>query len=158
MQTCPRCSAHYLPNTLFCESCGAPLHARQDSTPLTGQSMDRESGPLRSVSLEITDSGRVIEAQLTPAPIVLGRADAHGESELSLDLTADGGLENGVSRRHARLLLKGADLLIEDLHSANGTWVNDARLSANQPFPLKHGDLIRLGRLRLRVNLLAGYA
>ena len=119
--------------------------------------MEPESGPLRSVLLEITRSGRIIETQLTPNPIILGRRDAEGGSEPTLDLTEDdGGLEHGVSRRHARLLLKGADLLIEDLHSANGTWVNDARLSANQPYPLKHGDLIRLGRMRMRVNLLAG--
>ena len=75
----------------------------------------------------------------------------------ALDLTDDGALDKGVSRRHARLLLKGNQLLIEDLGSANGTRVNDVTLAPNQPFPLQHGDFIRLGRLRLHVNLLTGH-
>ena len=158
MQTCPRCGVLYMPNTLFCEACGAPLHARQESSPLSEAALDQTSGPLRSLLLEITQSGRVIETRVTPEPIVVGRVDQHGGSAPALDLTEDGGLDHGVSRRHARLLLKGVDLLIEDLHSANGTWVNDVRLAANQPYPLKHGDLIRLGRLRMRINLLAGQA
>ena len=155
MQACPRCGAPYLPNTLFCEACGASLHARQESAPLPEAHQAPESGPLHSALLEIAHSGRVIELELTRSPIILGRRDAKGSTEPLLDLTEDDGLEKGVSRRHARLLLKGADLLIEDLHSANGTWVNDVRLSSNQPFPLRHGDLIRLGRLRMRINLLA---
>jgi len=73
-----------------------------------------------------------------------------------LDLSEDGGVDCGVSRRHARLLLQDEQLLLEDLNSANGTWVNEVRLQPNQPIPVHHGDLISLGRLSIRVNLLAG--
>ena len=70
-----------------------------------------------------------------------------------LDLTEDGAGEMGVSRLHARLLLRGDQVMVEDLHSANGTWVNQVQLSPNRPFPLQHGDVLRLGKLGMRVNL-----
>ena len=156
MHTCARCGAPYMTNTLFCESCGAPLHVRHESAHLSERFPEPGSGPLRSALLEMSTTGRVIELQLTHEEIVLGRAATRLIKEPAIDLTEDGALEKGVSRRHARLLLQGADLLVEDLNSSNGTWVNDVRLRANQPFPVKHGDHIRLGRLRMRINLLAG--
>ncbi|NRF67162.1 GGDEF domain-containing protein [Aquincola sp. S2] len=53
-----------------------------------------------------------------------------------------------VSRRHAELELAGDVMMIRDLGSANGTWVNDIRLPA--PQALKDGDLIRLGKVFLK--------
>jgi pSer/pThr/pTyr-binding forkhead associated (FHA) protein/predicted Ser/Thr protein kinase len=55
-----------------------------------------------------------------------------------------------ISRRHARVS-RGADgqLTIEDLGSANGTFVNDERLDA--PRTLDLGDVVRVGKTTLRV-------
>ncbi|HUN22978.1 MAG TPA: FHA domain-containing protein [Anaerolineales bacterium] len=51
----------------------------------------------------------------------------------------------GVSRRHARLsLLPNGTIQIEDLGSANGTYVNGVRLQA--PLALKDRDLVALGQ------------
>jgi serine/threonine protein kinase len=47
-----------------------------------------------------------------------------------------------VSRRHARITLSGAAPLLEDLQSANGTYVNNARVERVQ---LKAGDVVRFG-------------
>ena len=47
-----------------------------------------------------------------------------------------------VSRRHARITLDGAGVLLEDLKSANGTYVNDARVERAS---LKPGDVVRFG-------------
>lgn len=47
-----------------------------------------------------------------------------------------------VSRRHARITLDGSGLLLEDLKSANGTYVNEARV---ERATLKPGDLVRFG-------------
>ncbi|MFZ2492639.1 MAG: FHA domain-containing serine/threonine-protein kinase [Thermoanaerobaculia bacterium] len=47
-----------------------------------------------------------------------------------------------VSRRHARITLTGADAVIEDLKSANGTYVNNARV---ERVALKVGDIVRFG-------------
>jgi len=47
-----------------------------------------------------------------------------------------------VSRRHARITLEGASCVLEDLKSANGTFVNNARVDRVK---LKVGDIVRFG-------------
>src|SRR5260221_10268919 len=47
-----------------------------------------------------------------------------------------------VSRRHARITLSGAQILLEDLKSANGTHVNNTRVERAK---LKLGDVVRFG-------------
>jgi eukaryotic-like serine/threonine-protein kinase len=47
-----------------------------------------------------------------------------------------------VSRRHARITLSGASFVLEDLKSANGTYVNNARV---ERVKLKPGDVVRFG-------------
>jgi pSer/pThr/pTyr-binding forkhead associated (FHA) protein len=48
-----------------------------------------------------------------------------------------------VSRQHARLIRQGKMLVLEDLGSTNGTFVNGVRLTA--PHTLSNGDVIGLG-------------
>src|SRR5258707_3480305 len=50
--------------------------------------------------------------------------------------------ERHVSRQHAVIAFRDGIFMISDLGSANGTFVNDRRLT--DPFPLAHGDVIRL--------------
>ncbi len=50
--------------------------------------------------------------------------------------------ERHVSRQHAIINFRDGVFMISDLGSANGTFVNDRRLT--EPFPLAHGDVIRL--------------
>ena len=50
--------------------------------------------------------------------------------------------ERHVSRQHAVIAFRDGIFMISDLGSANGTFVNDRRLE--DPFPLAHGDVIRL--------------
>ncbi len=50
--------------------------------------------------------------------------------------------DDGISRRHARLVQIGGQVRIEDLQSANGTLVNGAAVTQQ---PLADGDKIRLG-------------
>lgn len=50
--------------------------------------------------------------------------------------------ERHVSRQHAVIAFRDGVFMITDLGSANGTYVNDKRLT--DPFPLAHGDVIRL--------------
>ena len=47
-----------------------------------------------------------------------------------------------VSRRHARITLSGASCTLEDLKSANGTYVNNTRV---ERVKLKAGDVVRFG-------------
>lgn len=48
-----------------------------------------------------------------------------------------------VSRKHARITNQGGQIIIEDLGSTNGTFVNNQRISS--PYVLKPGELIFLG-------------
>ncbi len=54
--------------------------------------------------------------------------------------------DNGVSRRHARVVPVGNGWAIEDLGSANGTWLEDQRVVRAD---LHNGDRIRLGTSEL---------
>ena len=47
-----------------------------------------------------------------------------------------------VSRRHARITLSGSSCVLEDLKSANGTYVNNTRV---ERVKLKAGDIVRFG-------------
>jgi hypothetical protein len=49
-----------------------------------------------------------------------------------------------VSRHHARLTRRGDTFLLEDLGSANGTWVNQARITS--PVLLRAGDILGLSQ------------
>ncbi|MEU7826584.1 FHA domain-containing protein [Catellatospora sp. NPDC049133] len=68
-------------------------------------------------------------------PVTFGR-DA-GVAAVKLD-------DSSVSRRHAQLELIGDYLVLTDLGSTNGTYVNDQRLTRRQA--LVPGDRIRIGR------------
>ena len=50
-----------------------------------------------------------------------------------------------VSRRHARLSRRGEQIVVEDLGSSNGTFINGLRLSA--PAALTPGDTLGLGQV-----------
>ncbi|MEO9589989.1 FHA domain-containing protein [Rhodopirellula bahusiensis] len=52
-----------------------------------------------------------------------------------------------VSRRHCILAIKDGRVLVQDLKSRNGTFVNDKRLPADKAKVLKDGDNLRVGKL-----------
>jgi diguanylate cyclase (GGDEF)-like protein len=70
--------------------------------------------------------------RLGAQPCTLGR---HPDSEIWIG-------DDGVSRRHARIVENAAGHVLEDLASANGTFVNGVRVERHQ---LRDGDLIQLG-------------
>ena len=55
-----------------------------------------------------------------------------------------------VSRRHARVTLDGGRVVIEDLGSTNGTFVNGERI--DEPRELEVGDLVRFGMAAWRLK------
>jgi Inner membrane component of T3SS, cytoplasmic domain len=56
--------------------------------------------------------------------------------------------DSGVEKLHARLIHRGNQYLLEDVGTASGTYVNDARIWGQHP--LRSGDVIRLGQCLLR--------
>jgi len=82
---------------------------------------------------------------------ILGRISrvASVTPQPAIDLTMFQAIELGVSRAHAALRRYMDDLLILDLDSTNGTWVNGVRLKAQTPVKLQSGDRISLAKLTL---------
>jgi DNA-binding NtrC family response regulator len=79
-------------------------------------------------------------AVLTPGePSVLGREPP--STVLVPDLS--------LSREHARFTLTGDTLVVEDLHSANGTWVGGTRVETAEVRPTEE---IRLGLVSVRMH------
>jgi DNA-binding winged helix-turn-helix (wHTH) protein len=73
---------------------------------------------------------------------------AEGEQTIGRDADTGVCLESPrVSRRHARLVVRGARATIEDLGSKNGTYISGERLDG--PRELKPGDTIRIGPFSL---------
>ena len=63
-------------------------------------------------------------------------------------------LETKVSRRHARIFQQSRQFFIEDLGSMNGTVINrQTRLQRGQPYLLKDGDEIIVGKTFLKFTL-----
>lgn len=82
--------------------------------------------------------------------IVLGR-ETSGLQGASLKLDEYGPLELGISRRHAQIRWENNSFWLEDLHSTNGTWLNQERIAAGQPYKLEPSDKIWIGPLKLMV-------
>lgn len=65
--------------------------------------------------------------------------------------------ENGVSRMHARIELGSTGLVITDLHSTNGLYINNEHINSYSPQkPLTDGAIIRMGDTALRIELIYG--
>lgn len=85
-------------------------------------------------------------------PLILGRKDNDDQIAPDIDLLPYGGYQKGISRRHAKLSLRGKRVEICDLGSSNGTYLNDVLLDADEPHQLRDNDVLRLGNMTLWVN------
>jgi hypothetical protein len=83
--------------------------------------------------------------------LTLGRYDHKAVHRPDVDLSRFGAAERGVSREHARLELHNGDLFIVDLGSTNGSFVRGEKMMPNEPYKVRHGEEIILGRLAIQV-------
>src|SRR5436309_5593662 len=58
--------------------------------------------------------------------------------------------ETSVSSHHAEILLRGNDILIKDLNSTNGTFINGEKITEAV---LKPGQILRLGMIEMRLEM-----
>ncbi len=99
--------------------------------------------------------GEVLED--TPVPILKGTKGPTKGLEIELqegdnDVGRDPSLylvidDPSVSRQHARLVVEAGKFTLIDMHSSNGTFVNNRRVDQAQ---LTSGDLVRFGNLEFR--------
>jgi len=81
----------------------------------------------------------------------MGRV-AEGQPILpDVDLSPYEAYSQGVSRLHAALKVINQRVVIMDLGSSNGTRVNGQKIVPNVDYPLNHGDMIALGKLKIQV-------
>jgi pSer/pThr/pTyr-binding forkhead associated (FHA) protein len=98
----------------------------------------------------------IVAASGAPLPLpsaaqaIVGRGDPVSNFFPDIDLNPYGAIDNGVGRRHVRVFIQGGQVLIEDMDSTNGTLLNNQKLAARQPQPLRDGDQIVVGKLLLR--------
>ncbi|MCI0743788.1 MAG: FHA domain-containing protein [Verrucomicrobia subdivision 3 bacterium] len=57
--------------------------------------------------------------------------------------------EGSVSSHHAEILLRGKDVVIKDLNSTNGTFINGEKITEAV---LKPGQILRLGMVEMRLE------
>ncbi|HEY7419243.1 MAG TPA: FHA domain-containing protein, partial [Ktedonobacteraceae bacterium] len=128
--TCFRCGASNPSTWLYCTRCGDDLSNKRASS-------DRHLGP----------NGRPVLARLS-----IQNGPMAGNSYRFHQVVTTIGRTNGndlvivgrtVSRRHARMWFADGHWFLEDLQSANGTMVNNARIY--QAVMLKDGDIINFG-------------
>ena len=160
MNVCPNCSHENRVGVLLCDQCGAGIfdtlfsHTRQVSAEETGY----PTGPLDTRYL-VNDTSVIIRVADAPSPIrfapgepkVLGRVNNKNPRRPDIDLTVYRAFEKGVSCRHATIRRQDQQLVIADLGSTNGTFVNGRRLPPHEPCALYDGDEIRLGNLFLKI-------
>jgi len=165
MIKCSVCQAEHPENTLLCDECGSYLQGgdqketdlltaavvtwmeREETSEVPGEEVTSPLG----LKLTVPNSGRDVEVPLTKE-VNIGRLDPASASFPDVDLTSAGGLEKGVSRRHAKITRRGSEVFIEDLGSINGTFLNCKKLTPYLPQALKSGDELQLGRLILQVS------
>jgi pSer/pThr/pTyr-binding forkhead associated (FHA) protein len=111
---------------------------------------------LRADAPDLSKKMGIVRATLLPeAPEALPYEVGMGEATLGRSSTCNLVAESGaVSKVHARLVRSADQLLLEDLGSSNGTFVNDQPTMAAA---LRDGDVIALGGVaRYRVTIEMG--
>ncbi len=139
---CAECGFQSPEAANFCARCGAALlkpsldETTQSIEPLELEMtslLDGISGPALVVR---TGGGREGEAFAVAGTTAIGRSP---ECNVFLD-------DVTVSRHHAEIVVEGADYLIRDLGSLNGTFVNRRRIDTSR---LEDDDEVQIGKYRM---------
>jgi len=166
--TCSNCGFENRDSELICVKCGQPLVdlAKETATRALGDTDYEEGVPKWGSArfnaqmlliMEILETSEKHEFDADQVEqLILGRRDPDTGQLPDVDLTQAGGMEQGVSRKHAMVIRRDGALHIMDNGSANGTYLNGQRLVSQQPRVLRDGDDIRLGHLVVRVTFRQG--
>jgi predicted component of type VI protein secretion system len=89
--------------------------------------------------------------------VVLNESLKGRTHELNVEKTTIGRVEDNtfqitepsVSSHHCEVLLRGADVVVHDLESTNGTFINGEKVTESV---LKPGQVLRLGQIEMRLE------
>ena len=159
---CAQCGHFCRPDDTYCSYCHAalhtePIHGRStrllNRRPLVVTSQSHGSDWFEgaaSALLQILPSGACLPLTVT-TPVTLGRAAPHNGTNDAIDLTPYNAHQHGVSRAHCLLRRRDRRLLVTDLGSTNGTYLNGELLLSHRDYVLADGDHLVLGSLHLIV-------
>ena len=90
--------------------------------------------------------------------VVLTQSMAGRSCDLAAEVTTVGRVEDNafqiaepsVSSRHCEILLRGEEIVVKDLNSTNGTFINGEKISEGV---LKPGQTLRLGNVELKLDV-----
>ena len=82
--------------------------------------------------------GEEKEYRISAYPFLIGKEKGRVNLEIK---------DRSVSRIHARLTEEDGMIYVEDLHSTNGTYLNDLLLEPHERMRLKKGDILQFGRV-----------
>ena len=165
MIICPNCGNEELPGSLFCKECGTQFTNLRDPTVVmpadlgdhlhhTAAEEEKQEVPPTpgdaSLSLFLVDSGEVIPLEGLPE-FTLGRSSEDQPILPDIDLAPYNAYEYGVSRLHASIELSQPYALLTDFGSTNGTQLNGQKMVPNKPYPITHGDIFILGKMKIQL-------
>jgi hypothetical protein len=152
-RVCSRCFAKNIGGETFCKVCGDEL---ADIVVDLDRCETRRFG-VSSVeaSLVIHPDGEGasdLSISLDKDIVLIGRASAADNVYPDVDLSQFDA-NNYVSRRHAFILRRQGALVLEDLESVNGTFVNTVtQIAPHVLVPLRDGDELTFGRTRCTIQ------
>ena len=164
MIICPNCQYKEMSGAIDCSKCGAQLIdmtfvTHRISTAEAHREAQRDIGRIQPfppahvrswISLNMIERGQILPLA-NRSEFTLGRS-AEGQSIVpDVDLSSLNAYDNGVSRLHAILKLFEEQIVIMDLGSSNGTYLNGSRLTPYVDTPVAHGDVIHLGKLKIQL-------
>lgn len=152
---------------MFCSECGAniaPSDAISTQNIETGEMRmaveEKHSKARQPVitrldtwgTLHLMDTGQMLPLS-DRNEFTLGRISEGQPIMPDIDLSPYQAYGSGVSRLHAVLKRDGDRIVIMDLGSSNGTYLNAKRLNPNVEQTIQHGDIIALGKLKIQIIL-----
>lgn len=166
MILCPTCQHLEVEGALFCGECGAQLLSMETLVTQTIQQTNGMSNAalgatpqkrkIASVSgamtLQLLDGGQILPLA-DRNEFTMGRVSDGQTIMPDIDLTPYRAYEYGVSRLHAVLKKSKGKVIVMDLGSSNGTYVDGVRLKPENEYPLSHGSIISLGKLKIQFLL-----
>ena len=164
MIICPNCKHEEVDGAIFCSECGTQLVKSENVNTHMIQPEERDdrvTGPITEdrpgfsnawISLHMLDSGQILPVA-EQKEFTMGRISDNQPIMPDIDFSAYKAYDNGVSRLHAVIRYNNGNIIIMDLGSSNGTYVNGTRLLPNTEQPLHHGDVVALGKLKMQVVL-----
>ena len=120
-----------------------------DEIAIPVEDVEEQADDIRTIEPHLVVVSTGDKILLTKEEAIIGREDPISSIFPDIDTTPFGGLEGGVSRKHARVYEKDGAYYIEDLNSTNYTLINKQKMVSSSSQQLVVGDEIRLGRVAL---------